>query len=82
MPKSDMIWQPLGHAELVPPQLRDLLEKKLGISETSTTKVVRIDETWISYLQCAEDMGISGAASLLHAVRHYGVVEVSMRERL
>lgn len=82
MPKADMIWRPIGEPQLVSPQLRDLLEKKLGISDTSTVTHVRIDKDWSSYLQALEDMGVPGAASLLVAVRHYEVVEVSMRPRL
>jgi hypothetical protein len=82
MPKADMIWQPLGAPELVQPQLRDLLEKKLGISEGGTTTSARIDEQWASYLTALEDMGVPGASSLLHAVKHYGTVEISMRPRL
>jgi hypothetical protein len=82
MPKADMVWRPLGDQQLVTPQLRDLLEKKLGISETSTTTHVRIDKNWNSYLEALVDMSVPGAASLQAAVQHYEVVEVSMRPRI
>ncbi len=80
MSKTDMVWRPLGDPQLVTPQLRDLLEKKLRLSETVTC--VRIDRNWNSYLEALVDMGVPGAASLQAAVQHYEVVEVSMRPRI
>jgi len=82
MPKADMVWRPIGDPQLVTPQLRDLLEKKLKIDESSATTHVRIDKDWTSYLQALVDMDVPGSASLLAAVQHYEVVEVSMRPRL